>query len=313
LAEKIHVERNDIDPDFEWERLQKESIQMLTLDDPRYPRLLREIDSPPYIIYIKGDTDWNWNAAPMISIVGSRKFSPYGAQATQTLARDLARAGITIVSGMALGIDALAHRGALDAGGKTIAVLGSSLDDKNIGPRANFGLSREIMQNGILLSDYPLETFASEKTFPARNRIVAGLSLGTLVIEAGEQSGTLITAGLALEYNRDVFAVPGPIFAPQSVGTNRLIQKGAKITLNVESILEELNLLTGQQPTISAPKNPDTEEKEILLQILTHDPLHIDNIAKLSKLGASSVASSLALMEIKGWVKNIGGQNYIIT
>jgi DNA processing protein len=173
-------------------------------------------------------------------------------------------------------------------------------------------LGQEIIRTGALLSDYPVETTAAPGTFPARNRIIAGMSLGTLVIEAGEKSGTLITAGLALEYNREVFAVPGPIFSPQSVGTHELIKKGAKLVSRTEDILEELNLETETKKEAPIQRNPDTSEEKIILEILTHNPLHIDNIAKLSKLGTSAAASTLAMMEIKGWIRNIGGQNYIL-
>jgi len=310
LAEKINIERKNIDPDTEWEKLQKENIRMITFENSDYPLLLKEITHPPYILYIRGE--FNLNSAPMISIVGSRKYTSYGAQVASTFAKDLSQAGITIVSGMALGIDSLAHRGALENGGKTVAVLGNSLDDKNLYPRANFNLSRDIMENGMLISDYPIETPASEFTFPARNRIIAGLSLGTLIIEAGEKSGTLITAERALEYNREVFAVPGSIFSLQSAGTNDLIKKGAKIVTSVKDILEELDLNERKNPLEKIPKVPKNSEEEIILKILSADPIHIDNIVKLSKLNASAVAATLAIMEIKGWTKNIGGQNYIL-
>lgn len=311
IAERICAERDNIDPDAEWERMQKENVKMITFDMPEYPRLLKEIANPPYTIYMKGKIDLN--ATPMIAIVGSRKFTAYGSQVATTFARDLAAAGITVVSGMALGIDAIAHQGALSAGGKTVAVLGGSLDDKNIYPRNNFNLSREIMENGALISDYPIETPAGlQGNFPARNRIIAGLSLGTLVVEAGEKSGTLITANLAIDSNREVFAVPGSIFSPQSAGTNELIKKGAKIVTSVKDILEELNLSEDSETAGVLPKIPETKEEEILLKILSADPLHIDNISKLAKLETATVASALSMMEIKGWIKNIGGQNYII-
>lgn len=312
ISERIFAERNNIDPDAEWKRMEKENVKMITFDMPEYPRLLKEIANPPYTIYMKGEIDLN--GAPMIAIVGSRKFTAYGSQAATTFARDLAAAGITVVSGMALGIDAIAHQGALSAGGKTVAVLGGSLDDKNIYPRNNFNLSREIIENGALISDYPIETPAGlQGNFPARNRIIAGLSLGTLIIEAGEKSGTLITANLALESNREVFAIPGSIFSSQSAGTNALIKKGAKLITSVKDVLEELNLGEDNKNVSIISRIPETKEEEILLKILSADPLHIDNISKLSKLETATVASALSIMEIKGWIKNIGGQNYIIT
>jgi len=291
--------------------LEKENIQMILETDPQYPILLKEIPTAPYILYMKGEMDLN---APMISIVGSRKYTTYGSQAAYALAKELAQAGITVVSGMAYGIDSIAHRGALDAGGKTIAVLGDSLDEKHIYPASNLNLSREIFQSGCLLSDYPIETPAGiPGNFPARNRIIAGLSMGTLVIEAGEKSGTLITANLALEFNRDVFAVPGPIFSLQSSGTNNLIKNGAKVVTSIKDILEELNLEEIHEKSFAPAKIPSSKEEETILQMLSSDPVHIDNLSKLSKLGTATVASTLSMMEIKGWVKNIGGQNYIIT
>jgi DNA processing protein len=309
LAAKIFSQRKEIDPPQEWAKLEKEQVRMLIETDADYPHLLREIPSAPYVLYMKGEMDLN---APMISIVGSRKHSDYGSQAAYALAKDLAQAGITVVSGMAYGIDAVAHRGALDGGGKTIAVLGNSLDEKNIHPVSNLKLSREIAANGCLLSDFPVETHASVGTFPARNRLVAGLSMGTLIVEAGEKSGTLITANLALEFNRDVLAVPGPIFSPQSQGTNALIKNGAKMVTSVKDILEELRWETVPEKSIPPARIPQNTEEEILLRLLSADPIHIDNLAKLSKLGTVSASSTLSLMEIKGWVRNIGGQNYII-
>ncbi|MFA5994191.1 MAG: DNA-processing protein DprA [Parcubacteria group bacterium] len=310
LAAKIFSQRKEIDPQQEWAKLEKEQVRMLTETDEDYPRLLREIPSAPYVLYMKGEMDLN---APMISIVGSRKHSDYGSQAAYALAKDLAQAGITVVSGMAYGIDSIAHRGALDGGGKTIAVLGNSLDEKNIYPVSNLRLSREISGSGCLLSNYPIETPAGiPGNFPARNRLIAGLSMGTLVIEAGEKSGTLITANLALEFNRDVFAVPGPIFSPQSLGTNALIKNGAKVVTSIKDILEELRWEKAPEKSTPPTRAPQTPEEEILLQLLSTDPIHIDNLAKLSKLGTVSASSILSLMEIKGWVRNIGGQNYII-
>lgn len=311
LAEKIILEKKKIDPDQEWERLMKEKIEMLDFDSPRYPSLLKEIPNPPFILYVKGEMDIL--NSPMISIVGSRKYTNYGQMAAKTFSRDLARSGITVVSGMAIGIDSFAHRGALDAYGKTIAVLGNGLSDLSIYPRINFNLSREIISQGALISEYPHGISAGSFIFPARNRIIAGLSLGTLVVEAGEKSGTLITANLALDYNREVFAVPGSIFSQESLGSNELIKKGAKLAGNVKDILEEINLSGKEIEKPKATKNPENPREKILLDILSSDPLHIDNIVRLTKLETMAVSSALSMMEIKGWVKNIGGQNYIIT
>ncbi len=310
LSNRLISERQNLDPNEEWKKLEQEDMRMITEEDPEYPRLLKEIPDHPYIIYMRGEIDLN---RPMISIVGSRKHTEYGSRVAYAFARDLAKAGITVVSGMALGIDSIVHRGALDGGGQTIAVLGDSLDDRNIYPRNNFNLSREIIASGCLLSDYPIETPASTPgVFPARNRIVAGLSMGTLVVEAGEKSGTLITSQLALDYNRDVFTVPGSIFSPQSIGTNKLAKQGAKIVTSVKDILEELRLEEVSSIKPKEARIPESNEEKILLEILSADPLHIDKLSKLSKLSSSGVASTLAMMEIKGWVRNIGGQNYIL-
>jgi len=248
----------------------------------------------------------------MITVVGSRKLTSYGKQAAYGLAQDLSRAGITIVSGMALGIDAAAHRGALDAKGKTIAVLGNGLDDKNISPRTNFNLSREIIFSGALVSDYPAGTPALPGSFPARNRIMAGMSLGTLVIESAQASGTLITANLALDFNREIFAVPGSIFSPASEGTNQLIKSGAKLVSSAKDILEELNIEKIKEAEKIKKVIPDSPDEEKILKILSNEPLHIDKIIKLSRLKTSTASSTVAIMEMKGMIKNMGGQNYIV-
>jgi len=309
LAQNIIREKNIINPQEEWVKLEKENIHIIALDDPLYPQLLKEIPSAPYLIYVKGDYDFN--SAPMLAVVGSRKFSQYGRQATLALSKDLASAGITIVSGMAIGIDTFAHQSALSENGKTVAVLGSSLDDKNIGPRINFNLSRQIIDNGTLISDYPLETQATPQTFPARNRLMAGLTLGTIVVEAASQSGTLITANMALDFNREVFAIPGNIFSPTSQGANELIKRGAKMVTNVNDILEELNLKNFFQEKKMKEIIPDSPEEEIILKILSYEPTHIDRIIKISKMNTSIVSSTLIILEMKGCIKDIGGQNYI--
>jgi DNA processing protein len=314
LSKKMVLERERINPDEEWEKLEKENIKIVSFTDANYPKLLKEIPSAPYILYVKSASGeiFDFNNQPMLAIVGSRKYTAYGKQVAEKISYDLTRAGLAIVSGMALGIDSFAHRGVLEAGGKTIAVLGSSLEDKNIGPRSNFELSRRIMESGVLVSDFPCGVSSIPGNFPARNRLMAGLALGTLVIEAARESGSLITANLALEFNREVFSVPGSIFSPQSEGTNDLIKSGAKLAASAKDILEELKIEERAETEKVKKIIPASPEEEKILKILSPDPLHIDNITKLSKLETNVVSSTLSLMEMKGMVKNIGGQNYII-
>ncbi|HPN96302.1 MAG TPA: DNA-processing protein DprA [Candidatus Moranbacteria bacterium] len=309
-AETVVQEKSCINPEEEWEKLEKNGIKMIAWENSDYPEILREIPNPPYIIYTRGN--YNFEKFIGISVVGSRKYTSYGAQIARSFAGELAKANITVVSGMAIGIDTFAHRGALEEKGKTIAVLGNSLDDNSIYPRNNFNLSREISQQGLLLSEYPIKTSAGPLTFPARNRIIAGLSLGTLVIEASENSGALITAKMALDYNREIFSVPGSIFSSQSIGTNNLIKSGARVVTSIKDILEELDLNENEAGAKLIAKIPSSKEEEIILKILSSDPLHIDIISKLSRLEVATVSSTLSIMEIKGWTKNIGGQNYII-
>lgn len=312
LVDKIVFERDRINPDTEMEKLRKENVRLISFLDAAYPRLLKEIANPPAVLYVKSHQEIDFNSTPLVAIVGSRKVTQYGTLAARSLARDLAQAGVTVVSGLALGIDALAHRGALEGGGQTIAIMGSSLEDDLIGPRTNFELSQEIMEHGALVSEYPLGTPANVGTFPTRNRLMAGMTLGTVVIEAAPDSGSLITASLALEFSREVFAVPGSIFSPQSIGTNTLIKSGAKIVTCVKDILEELRIEEIQKTAVVKKLIPQSAEEEVIAKILSHEPVHIDNIIKLSKLGTSAASSTLSIMEMKGLVKNIGGQNYIL-
>ncbi|MFH0969422.1 MAG: DNA-processing protein DprA [Patescibacteria group bacterium] len=313
LLNKIISEREKINPEEEMEKLAKENIKAIDFQNPDYPPLLREIPSAPYILYIKSSLEiTELFKNPAIAIVGSRKMTSYGKQAAYSFARDLVMAGITVVSGMALGVDAEAHIGALEAKGKTIAVLGSSLEDNNIGPRANFQLSKKIIDSGALLSDFPLGVQSIPGNFPARNRLMAGLTLGTLVIEAQLDSGSLITANLALEFNREVFSVPGPIFSESSQGTNKLIKKGAKLVSGVQDILEELRLEKRAGIEKAREIIPDSPEEEIILKNLGNEPIHIDKLLKITKLKTATLSSALVMMEMKGMVKDIGGQNYII-
>jgi DNA processing protein len=302
--------RKKNDPEKLFEELLKEKIEILTINDKAYPPQLKEIASAPPVLYTRGDKSILSNKS--IAIVGSRKFTQYGQRVTENLTKDLVRARLTIVSGLALGIDGIAHNAALSAEGITVAVLGTGIDDATIYPREHFNLAKNMIENGgALLSEQPPKTPSLKQNFPARNRIMAGLALGTLVIEAAESSGSLITAGFALEQNREVFAVPGDIFSPQSTGANLLLKRGAKLVSSAADILEEFSLSRIQPELALKIFEPRTDEEKIIWKILSNDPLHIDKISKLAKLRTAVVSSTLAALEIEGAVKNIGGQNFI--
>lgn len=304
--------RPTIDPARESEILGNENIRILLPSDTDFPMLLREAGETA-LLYSKGNFS-GWNT-PCVSIVGSRRHTAYGKQATERIAEDLVRSGFVIVSGLAYGIDSIAHETTLRAGGETIAVLGDSLDDASIHPKDHLPLARRIEERGTLLSEYPPVTPARPETFPARNRIVAGISLGTVVVEATERSGSLITARLALEANREVFAVPGSIFSHASAGTNALLREGAKIVRNVADILEEFPLPERTEVPFEKTARPTPErlspDETKILPLLSHEPAPVDEIIMLSHCGASAVSSALTMLEIKGLAKNVGGNNYI--
>jgi DNA processing protein len=232
----------------------------------------------------------------------------YGRQVTEEIVTDLARNSITIVSGLARGIDSVAHKAALEAGGRTIAVFACGLD--TVYPAENADLAKWIIRNGAIVSEYPLGTRPRPDNFPRRNRIMSGLSLGVLVIEAGESSGAIITANMALEQNREVFAIPGSILSPVSKGTNHLIQEGAKLVGDYTDILEELNLMAVAQQIEMKELLPESDTEANLLKRLGAEPTHIDEICRLSGLPISTVSSTLAMMELKGMVKQVGAMNY---
>ncbi len=244
-----------------------------------------------------------------VAVVGTRRVTAYGRMVAMELAGFLARNGVTVVSGLARGVDAIAHQSALQAGGRTIAVLGSGVDI--VYPPEHAKMAKEIIAQGALISDYPIGTPPDGVNFPPRNRIISGLSLATVVVEAGETSGALITAEFAVEQGRDVFAVPGSIMAPQSDGTNRLIEQGARPLLKMDEILETLkleNIPEKQQTRKASPIDP-LEMK--VLEHLTHEPLHVDELANLSGLPINEVSATLTLLELKGLVSQVGSMNYV--
>ena len=266
--------RPEISPEAAMENLEQHGIKALTCHDSGYPSRLKEIYDYPPVIYLRGsllpEDEW------CLAVVGTRRASAYGKQVTEELVTDLARASIAIVSGLARGIDTIAHKSALKAGGRTLAVFASGLDI--VYPGENARLAREITEQGCLISEYPLGTRPRADNFPRRNRILSGLSLGALVTEAGETSGAMITARMALEQNREVFAVPGGILSPGSRGTNRLLQEGAKLVREYTDVLEELNLTTVTRQMEMKEILPETDSEAALLAQLGSEPVHIDEV-----------------------------------
>ena len=306
----IVEERSKIDPLSELELLRKGGVTAYTWNDPEYPTRLKEIDDRPPVLFVRGDLlpDDEW----AVAVVGTRMASPYGRQEAEQFSAGLARQGITVVSGLARGIDGVAHRTALATGGRTIAVLACGLDI--IYPPEHVKLATEIAQRGALVSEYPLGTKPRADYFPRRNRILSGISLGVLVIEGSEKSGALITARAALDQNREVFALPGEINRVQSEGPNKLIQKGeAKLVTRTEDILEELNLtMTAVAPQLELRDvTVDDPTEAQLLRVLTNQPLYIDDVQRASGLPIASVSSALALLELKGLVRQVGPMSFI--
>ncbi len=301
--------RATLDLDAALDRVQSSGIKLLTWDSPEYPPYLNEIANPPALLYVRGqvqrDDEW------AVAVVGTRRLTAYGRQVTRELVRGLVRSKVTIVSGLARGIDAVAHNEALDCGGRTLAVLGCGPDI--VYPAENRAVAQRIVAGqGALISDYPLGTQPDAKNFPPRNRSISGLSLGVVVVEAGKRSGALITTKYALEQDREVFAVPGNINSPASQGTNKLIQQGAKLVRRVDDILEELNLTMVPEHSALQMVMPETAEEAAILGHLSHQPLHIDEVTRLAELPSALVSSTLSMMELKGMVQQVGGMNFVL-
>lgn len=296
--------------DDQIQRAEQEGISLLPAWGDRFPRLLREIYDPPAFLWVRGtlaDQDEH-----CVAIVGTRRASDYGKRMAYTFANELASRGITIVSGLAYGIDAAAHKGALDADGRTLAVLGSGAD--RIYPARHMQLAKRIVEQGAILSEYPLGAAPDAPNFPRRNRIVSGLALGTFIIEAYDKGGALITARLAIEQNREVFALPSPVHSKAGMGTNRLIQKGhAKLVITVEDILDELGITLGGERKDAVAKPPPANLSEIeqrLYEVLDIEPLHIDVICSRAKLDVSTALVYLLSLEFKGIVRQMAGKQF---
>jgi DNA processing protein len=299
--------RKSVDLEKVMEKVTSQGVKVYTWEDDDYPKRLKEISQPPPVLFVKGtfnvEDDW------AVSVVGTRRVTPYGRQVAAEVSRFLAENGVTVVSGLARGVDAIAHQTAVKAGGRTFAVLGSGVDV--IYPPEHRKLAEDIAQQGAVISDYPMGTQPESTNFPPRNRIIAGLSLATIVVEAGETSGALITAKFAVEQGRDVFAVPGSILTPQSDGTNRLIEEGARPLLRMNEILEVLKLENIPEKQATRKTITASPEEKKVLQYLSQDPVHIDEICNLSALPIQTVSATLTMMELKGLVAHVGGMKYV--
>ena len=307
---QITERRPLIDPDSEMERMDKAGIRAFNWNHPEYPPALKEIYDPPPVLYLKGA--FAERDAHGVAVIGTRRATAYGREACAALVKDLAAAGITIISGLAKGIDGIAHRTTLEGGGRTIAVMGSGLDV--VYPADHRALAQKISETGVLLSEYPLGTKPDARNFPRRNRILSGLSLGVLVVEAPLDSGVMHTVRFALDQGRDVFCIPGSIFSPSSLGSNRLIQDGAKLITDAADVLEELNIARLEQqpsfPGFDPIEEIETEEAGFL-QHIGIEPIHIDELRRQAGMPVANVSSTLSLLEIKGLVKQVGAMHYV--
>lgn len=290
--------RERLDLGAEWALIERAGITAVAVDDTGYPALLRRIAAPPPLLFVRGALARADRVA--VAIVGTRTPSAYGREVAAMLARDFVSAGVTVVSGLALGIDGIAHRGALDAGGRTLAVLGCGLS--SVYPAQHRGLASEVEQRGALLSEYAPSVPLLSGNFAARNRLISGLSLATIVVEAGSRSGALITAQFALEQGRPVFAVPGSILSPTSAGPNALLAKGALPACSAAAVLKALGLDEAAPRSMPMPK-PETPAEEALLALLSHEPCHIDALGYQAGLAAHEVAATLGMMELRGMVR----------
>lgn len=299
--------RAHADLEKEWRRLTHAGVQVMTWQDVGYPANLKSLDSCPPVLYVRGalSEDDVWSVA----IVGTRRASVYGREVAGRVATELARAGVTIVSGLAMGIDTIAHRAALDAGYRTIAVLGSGVDQ--IYPPENRGLAARIAEHGAVISEYPLGTRPEASNFPPRNRVISGLSKAVVIVEAPSRSGALITARFAAEQGRDVFAVPGNILSPGSAGCNELIQNGATPLLSAQDVLDQLNLEHQVETYHQQRLIPTDPLEDRLLQHMSCEPIHVDDLVRNAELPSPQVASLLTMLELKGLVRQVGALSYV--
>jgi DNA processing protein len=312
LAKTFTDFRAKVNLEAEAVKLEQEKINILNFRDTNYPKLLLEIPKNPPILYYKGAM--NEPEELCIAVVGTRKITNYGRVVAPQLVEPLVDAGATIVSGMAFGVDSAVHDIAIKKNRRTIAVLGGGLDEKSLYPKHHALLAQQILDTGgALLSEYPIGTPNFKQNFVARNRIISGLSVATLVVECDLQSGTLITASHALDQNRTLFAVPGPIYSPQSQGPNNLLKMGAKPATTAADILDDLNLKTLPTQQQAQTLFGDSPEETALLKLIKYEPILVNDLIKQSGLSAAAAGTALTFLEMKGRIRNIGGQQYILS
>lgn len=309
-ANEIIAARDHLNVEELWERSTRGGVRVFCWEDDEYPALLSEIPAPPPVIYVRGQLQETDSVA--VAIVGTRRATAYGRDITQRIAFDLAQAGVTIVSGLALGVDGVAHRAAIEAGGRTIAVLGSGIDV--IYPGEHRDLARRISEQGAVISDYVPGTKPDRFNFPPRNRIISGLSLGVVVTEAPDRSGALLTVNFAAEQGRDAFAVPGPVHASASAGCLRIIREGATMVRSADDILEDLHIRRISMPIepvqTALPLSPEDRN---LLNLLTGQAQHIDDIAEKASRPVPEISGHLMMLELQGLVRSTGGGFYVRT
>lgn len=308
LIEQIKKGGNQQEVNDQLELIEKYQVHVLTIWDKRYPNLLKKSADPPLVLFYKGEIPENWS--PCLAVVGTRTPTQYGKTVTEKLVVDLVHNGITVVSGLARGIDTIAHQSALDYGGKTIAVLGCGLD--YIYPPENKKIYQAIEEKGMIFSEYFIGTGPDAVNFPRRNRIISGISLGVLIVEAGDKSGALITANYAVDQNREVFAIPGAINNPKSSGPHRLIQQGAKLVQNIQDILDEIAPGLEQNKPVEKPIPSHLSQLDrTVLENLSTDPKHIDRLVLELKQTPAMILSSLLNLELSGLVRQLSGKMFI--
>ncbi len=308
-VERLMEARQEVEPEHAIAALDEAGGRAIAWDDPGYPPRLREIADPPALLHVRGDLEQT-PLDPAVAIVGTRRMSTYARLATERLAGDLARAGITIVSGMASGVDSVAHRAALETGGNTVAVWGTGLG--HVFPSANRSLAREIADHGAIVTEYPVWMRGSAENFPQRNRIISGLVAGTIIVEAPFDSGALITARFAIEHNREIMAVPGDIFTLGSQGTNALIFRGeARAVTSAADVLETLGIQAGPTQLALGPVATADDDERPIADQLDATPKHIDTMARAAGMPAHRVSAMLTMLELKGLARHVGGGRYV--